>query len=228
MRKLISRLMERAGLKNTQACLVLVGNDLEMLSQYLQEKPYEQQHTIFQIIADDTMNTLPAISNRVGVQQLHLNLNNTHLVNTFFTHLSKLGYRIDLCIFQTTWQTDQSTISPIQQLQYDWQKYALTTITVAQATIRQMLFKSRGTLVFLAGGQCVRPEDDFVQQSIQSSIQAMAQSLAREFQPKGIHVVYCALTKWSATDAVFMQEVSRVCWHLHQQPNSTWSQELRI
>ena len=61
-----------------------------------------------------------------------------------------------------------------------------------------------------------------------ASIRALSQSLAREFQPKGIHVTYCMVEKWDGQNQHFISSVKQVCQYIYQQPNTAWSQELSV
>ena len=42
-----------------------------------------------------------------------------------------------------------------------------------------------------------------------ASIRALAQSLAREFQPKGIHVTYCMVEKWEGKTSTLAHLLSK-------------------
>ena len=99
---------------------------------------------------------------------------------------------------------------------------------VAQAVIKPMLKQQRGTVIFLGAPFSNSTHYDVLSQSMFAGVRALSQSLAREFHPKGIHVAYCTLEKWDDQDQKLMQSIAQVCWHLHQQPKSTWSQELSL
>ena len=83
-----------------------------------------------------------------------------------------------------------------QQVQQYWQQCGLSTTRVAQSAIAAMLQQSpvrgkRGCVVFLAQSAHSAQHDlishSIITQSIHAGIRALAQSLAREFQPQGVN-----------------------------------------
>lgn len=64
--------------------------------------------------------------------------------------------------------------------------------------------------------------------SVQDLKTLEASSLAREFQPKGIHVAYCMVEKWDGQNPHFISSIKQVCQHIYHQSDSAWSQELSV
>ncbi|MFW2151097.1 SDR family NAD(P)-dependent oxidoreductase [Acinetobacter gyllenbergii] len=207
-----------------QGCAVIVGNDVQALSPlFSPEIPvYQLQHDVTQ--------TQPQLE--VQAQRwirVRLNLLDASALKKCMQQIQTAGYFVDLCIFQPDFVLPENSHAlSAGQLESCWQNTGLTAVSIAQAVIRQMLSKQQGTLIFLGPQQAIQSEQDLFSQSLSASIRALAQSLAREFQPKGIHVVYCALAHWQSANHALMQSLQQTCWHLYQQPKSTWSQELRL
>lgn len=213
----------------SRECVVLIGDDFQAFTQCFAVSLEHLDMPIYQLQTDSTIHAVQVSAHQSGVQKIRINLLDPFAVHAFVQQLNQAGYVVDLCVFQAACHVpDIKDESSIQQLQHYWQKYGLSTVSIAQVMIRQMLARSQGTLIFLGVEQVAQSDTDLLQQSVQASIRALAQSLAREFQPKGIHIVHCALTQWESTQSALMQVLSNTCYHLYQQPPSTWSQELRI
>lgn len=212
-----------------QGCVVIVGNEVQALSQLFAEQAQYDDMPVYQLQHDVTQTQLQIEVQAQGLISVRLNLMDAAVLKNYMQHIQKAGCFVDLCIFQPDFVfAENSHALSAAQLESDWQNTGLTAVSIAQAVIRQMLSKQQGTLIFLGTQKPVESEQDLFSQSLSASIRALAQSLAREFQPKGIHVVYCALSHWQSANYALMQSLQQTCWHLYQQPKSTWSQELRL
>lgn len=206
--------------KKTQGCIVLAGVALEQLSAAMQV-----QTTGLPVYQLTHGNGLPT---HTGGHQWMLDLNDADAMAGFVKQLAQAGQHVELLIIQGAAPVQQAT-SGLQaiDLQQRWQSTALPAVAVAQAVIRHMLAKQQGTVVFLGSTHAANPAAGWLADAaVQASVRALSQSLAREFQPKGIHVTYLALTEWSSHSAAAAQAIASTCWHVHVQPQSTWSQEL--
>lgn len=115
------------------------------------------------------------------------------------------------------------------QLQQHWQQQGLAAIEVAQAAISRMLKQRRndvhkGTVVFCGSVLAIQPQAQYLlQSSLQAGLRNVAQSLAREFAPQGIHVVYVASPLQARPE-----DIAALALQLHQQPLSVWTQEVLV
>lgn len=209
--------------QKVQGCAVIVGNDIQALSPLFSPKipVYQLQHDVTQ-----TQSQLEVQAQRLI--RVRLNLLDAAALKSVIQQIQKSGYFVDLCIFQPDFVFAKNSHAwSAEQLENYWQNTGLTAVSIARAVIRQMLSKQRGTLIFLGTQQPIESEQDLLSQSMSASIRALAQSLAREFHPKCIHVVYCVVPHGQTAKHDLMQSLQQTCWHLYQQPKSTWSQELR-
>lgn len=215
--------------RKTKGCIVIVGNDVQQLSQLFAEQVQCDALPVYQLQHDVTKTQPQLEAQAKGLIAVRLNLLDSAALKSVIQQIQKAGYFVDLCIFQPDFALPENshTLSA-EQLENYWQNTGLTAVSIAQAMIRQMLPKQQGTLIFLGTQQPVESERDLFSQSMSASIRALAQSLAREFHPKGIHVVYCVVPHWQTAKHDMMQSLQQTCWHLYQQPRSTWSQELRL
>ncbi|MCH7380719.1 MULTISPECIES: SDR family NAD(P)-dependent oxidoreductase [Acinetobacter] len=215
--------------RKTKGCIVIVGNDVQQLSQLFAEQVQCDALPVYQL-QHDAIQTQPKIEVQAeGLIAVRLNLLDAASLKSVMQQIQKAGHFVDLCIFQPDFVLPENSHAlSAEQLENYWQNTGLTAVSIAQAVIRQMLPKQQGTLIFLGTQQPVESEQDLFSQSMSASIRALAQSLAREFHPKGIHVVYCVVPHLQNENNELMQSLQQTCWHLYQQPRSTWSQELRL
>lgn len=137
---------------------------------------------------------------------------------------------MELVIFQPINPKPQSleTITSAEMVNH-WQLSGLAAINMANKSIKHMLKQSHGTLIFLARGYATYSEKENVHhEAMNTGIRILAESLAREFQPKGIHIIYCAMNVWSNQSPAIAKELIETCQHLHAQPRSTWTHALMV
>lgn len=215
--------------QKAKGCIVIIGNHVQQLSQLFAEQVQADAMPVYQL-QHDPIQTQPQLEAQAeGLIAVRLNLLDAAVLKSVIQQIQKAGHFVDLCIFQPDFVLpENSHVLSAGQLEDYWQNTGLTAVSIAQAVIRQMLPKQQGTLIFLGTQQPVESEQDLFSQSMSASIRALAQSLAREFHPKGIHVVYCVVPHGQNQNHELMQSLQKTCWHLYQQPKSTWSQELRL
>jgi short-subunit dehydrogenase len=210
-------------------CIVIIGNDIAGLSQIIGSHIQHDAMLVYSVQHDLTQTNMQIESQDAELKVVRLNLLNPTALKNLVNHIQRTGYFIDLCIFQA------DVVSRLQQVQHSaqsieqlWQNTGLTAVNISQAMIRHMLSQRQGTLIFLGSQLSSDITNHLESQSMLASIRALSQSLAREFHPKGIHISYCMLEHWDSQNAALMDSVKNICWHLYQQPKSTWSQELSI
>lgn len=209
----------------TEGCVVLAGVALDQLSTALlvhvgrlpvYRLEYQPEVTKSTSKTNDSM-IHPAVD-----------LNDADAVAGFFKQLEKAGKHVELLIVQGAVPVQQTTADlQSSDLQQRWQSTGLAAVAVAQAGIKHMLANRQGAVIFLGSAYAANPVSGWLADAaVQAAVRALSQSLAREFQPKGIHVTYLALTEWSSHSEAAAQAIASTCWHVYQQPQSTWSQEL--
>lgn len=213
--------------QNAQPCMVVFGENIELLSKAFINLDSDHSLHIFQVTHDPSQHDLKIISSKNQSTIIRLNVLLSGSLKSLVKYIQQQGYKIELCIIQPKFGgTDH--INPEMIEQY-WQATGLNAVSISQAMIANMLKQRRGTVIFLGvRSEGAEKQADLLTMSMFASIRALSQSLAREFHPKEIHVAYCTLEKWDDQDQKLMQSIAQVCWHLHQQPKSTWSQELSL
>ena len=209
--------------------MLIIGDDCDALSQlFTKEQGSHHFDRVYQIIHVDKQSSLQAISSIYhNIVTLSLDLSNPTALNALIQYIEKIQHHIHLCVFTPSFSNKTESLEGvIRQQHLQWEKTGLSTVLLSQSMIQHMLHISNGSLIFLAAEGAEGKHDDLLSQSLFAGIRALSQSLAREFQPKGIHITYSKLSKWDNADNQLLQSVKDLCLHIHKQPKSTWSQEL--
>jgi NAD(P)-dependent dehydrogenase (short-subunit alcohol dehydrogenase family) len=127
-----------------------------------------------------------------------------------------------------------------------WRHNALGGFLAGRESIRRMLPRQRGTLIFTGATASLRARPPFTGfASAKAALRALAQGLAREFGPSGIHVAHVVIdgvirgeiAQSQFPDAVHAKgedgllepdAIADAYWALHGQPKSAWSHELDL
>ncbi len=123
-----------------------------------------------------------------------------------------------------------------------WRVGCLGGFNVGQAAARRMLAAGRGTLLYTGATAALRGSAGFANLAVPKfGLRALAQSLARELGPKGIHVAHLVIDGQIAAerpgydpaergpDAVLdPAAIAEAAYQLHLQPRSAWTQELDL
>ena len=123
-----------------------------------------------------------------------------------------------------------------------WRALCLGGFLVAQRAARSMAQAGRGTILFTGATASLRGGANFANLAVgKFGLRAVAQSMARELGPKGVHVAhviidgqirserYAHLEKQRPPDGLLdPAAIAESYWHLHQQPRSAWTLELDL
>ena len=122
-----------------------------------------------------------------------------------------------------------------------WQSIVLSAVNVAHATLPAMVAGGGGTFIVSGATASLRGGAGFSAfASAKAGLRALTQSLAREYGPKGVHVVHVILDGILDTEAsrsrhsldesrmMKLDHVADAYLHLASQPQSTWTFELDL
>jgi len=122
-----------------------------------------------------------------------------------------------------------------------WRSICLSAVLGTQRVLPAMLERGRGSLLLMGATASVKAGADFSAFAAgKFALRGLAQSLARELGPRGIHVAHLIIdgVMWSerARDSFGMTEaqcldpdaVAGTCLHLLEQQRSAWTHELDI
>lgn len=127
-----------------------------------------------------------------------------------------------------------------------WELGALAGFLVGREAARVMLPRGRGTVLFTGATASLRGGAGFSAfAGAKHALRALAQSLARELGPQGIHVAHVVIdggidTRFIAEhypqryalkerDGILNPEhIAEAYWQLHRQPRSAWTHEMDL
>jgi NAD(P)-dependent dehydrogenase (short-subunit alcohol dehydrogenase family) len=127
-----------------------------------------------------------------------------------------------------------------------WEMGALAGFLVGREAARVMLPRKQGTIIFTGATASLRGGQGFAAfAGAKHALRALAQSMARELGPQGIHVAHTVID--GAIDTNFIAQnfperyalkaddgilnpdhIAEAYWQLHRQPRSAWTHELDL
>jgi NAD(P)-dependent dehydrogenase (short-subunit alcohol dehydrogenase family) len=127
-----------------------------------------------------------------------------------------------------------------------WEMACFGGFLVGREAARRMVPRGRGTIIFTGATASVRGRANFAAfAGAKHALRALAQSMARELGPKGIHVAHTVID--GAIDTEFIRtnfpqayakkdedgilnpdHIAEQYWMLHRQPRDAWTHELDL
>ncbi len=129
-----------------------------------------------------------------------------------------------------------------QRFETAWRANCLGGFLTAREVLPAMLKRGRGTILLTGATASLRGGAAFAGLAVgKFGLRALAQSLAREFSPRGIHVAHVVIDGQIATPAARERQphrreetflapgaIAETYWQLHQQEPSAWSLEVDL
>jgi NAD(P)-dependent dehydrogenase (short-subunit alcohol dehydrogenase family) len=127
-----------------------------------------------------------------------------------------------------------------------WEMACFGGFLTGQAVARRMVARGQGTIIFTGATASLRGAANFAAfAGAKHAVRALAQSMARELWPRGIHVAHTVID--GAIDTAFIRDnfpakyaqksqdgilspehIAEAYWHLHGQPRDAWTFELDL
>lgn len=127
-----------------------------------------------------------------------------------------------------------------------WEMACLAGFLTAREVAKRMVLRGRGTMLFTGATASLRGSAHFAAfAGAKHALRALAQSMARELGPKGIHVAHVVID--GAIDTEFIrtqfpdryakkdddgildpEHIAENYWYLHRQPRDAWTFELDL
>lgn len=127
-----------------------------------------------------------------------------------------------------------------------WEMACLGGFLNGREVARRMVQRGRGTIIFTGATASLRGSANFAAFSgAKMALRALAQSMARELGPRGLHVAHVVID--GAIDTAFIRDnfperyalkeqqgivnpehIADSYWMLHQQPRDAWTHELDL
>jgi NAD(P)-dependent dehydrogenase (short-subunit alcohol dehydrogenase family) len=150
------------------------------------------------------------------------------------------AYNVDSNIPAPLLETDTETFTKL------WQQNCLGAFFFGKQAVNAMKDRKQGTLFFTGATASLRAKPPFTAfASAKAGLRALAQGMAREFSPQGIHVVHTIIdgvidgerariqfpdyVKAKGKDGLLqLDAIAESYWAIHQQHPSAWTHELDL
>ena len=175
-------------------------------------------------------------------------------ITALFELIKASGMTLDLVVYNTGRNIPAPFLESDERLfAGHWQRCVLGPTLVSQAAIPLMLKQPgphKGSIIFTGASASMRGKPLFAGfASAKAGQRALAQSMAREFSPQGIHIAHIIIDGVVEGDIVrsfggglgklilknkgkdgglLPDEVAKNFWAVHAQPTSAWTQEMDL
>lgn len=197
----------------------------------------------------DKLNDSVAAIHEAGGQAVALQVDarNPGAIEAAFARVDADGYAADLVVHNVGTNRPHGfmDLTP-EHLERGWEADCLSGFLIAQGALERMLPRGRGTLLFTGASASLRGKAGFGSfAASKAGLRMLAQSLAREFGPKGVHIAHIIvdgmvdgqrlrdalpglLEQQDEAGALDPTAIAETYWQLYQQPRSTWTHELDL
>ena len=154
---------------------------------------------------------------------------------------------IEVCVFNVGGNVRFSLEETTSRVFYKvWEMGCFAGFLTGREAVRYMKPRGRGTILFTGATSSMRGASGFAAFSgAKFGLRSLAQSLAREFGPQGIHVAHIIIdgaidTEWiqelfpetyakkEEEGILNPEEIAEAYWQLHLQKRSAWAQEMDL
>jgi NAD(P)-dependent dehydrogenase (short-subunit alcohol dehydrogenase family) len=133
-----------------------------------------------------------------------------------------------------------------QRFEDFWRVGCFGGFLVGREAVRRLAPLGRGTIIFTGASASLRGKPGYAQfAAAKAGLRMIAQSMAREYGPLGLHVAHVvvdggidgdrlrnavpALIKERGEDGLLgIDAIAETYWHIHRQPRSAWTQEVDL
>jgi NAD(P)-dependent dehydrogenase (short-subunit alcohol dehydrogenase family) len=170
-----------------------------------------------------------------------------HEVAQLFNQVRLEGFSVDIAAYNV----DSNISSPFLETDTEtftklWQQNCLGAFFFGKEAINVMKEQRQGTLFFTGATASLRAKPPFTAfASAKAGLRALAQGMAREFSPQGIHVVHTIIdgaidgerarthfpdyVKAKGKDGLLqLDAIAETYWAIHQQHPSAWTHEFDL
>ena len=211
-----------------EKAVLIVSNDNTALLDYeLVRFVATKNMPIYLLGKDITELTEKLATQTISVHSITVDPANTEDLTLAFKRIENEGCYADLVIYNAPQAKPAGFLDITEASVHSaWKDDCLSSFYVAQQALNQMLPRGGGTLIF-GGASSSRQgkRGDIMNATTKAGLRLMTQSIAREFSPKGIHVVHALLDDDISTLAA---GVANTYWQLYEQHMTTWTHEIDL
>ncbi len=168
-------------------------------------------------------------------------------VANVFNAINESGIPLEIVVYNVDSNLPMPILEmPPETFELLWRQNCLGAFLLGRAAIQAMLPQNRGSLFFTGATASLRARPPFTGfAAAKAGLRALAQGLAREFGPQGIHVVHAVIDgviDGDRAEAQFpdyyqskgkegllqLDAIAETYWAIHQQHRSAWTHELDL
>jgi NAD(P)-dependent dehydrogenase (short-subunit alcohol dehydrogenase family) len=157
------------------------------------------------------------------------------------------GYRVEIAAYNVDSNIPSPLLETDTKTYYElWKQNCLGAFFFGKEAVNAMKDEGRGTLFFTGATASLRAKPPFTAfASAKAGLRALAQGMAREFSPQGIHVVHTIIdgvidgdrarnqfpdyVKAKGQDGLLqLDAIAETYWAIHKQHPSAWTHELDL
>ena len=190
---------------------------------------------------------LSSLARELGASAFPADLTNEADVATLFQQIEKTLGPIEAVAFVAATRV-QGPFAELAAADFEnvWRQSCLSGFLVGREAARTMLTRGRGSVIFTGASGSTRGRANFAAfAAAKGGLRFMAQSMARELGPKGIHVATVLIDgaidsermrrdygdrmeKLGADGALQPDAIAETYWQIHNQPRSAWTHEVDL
>lgn len=168
-------------------------------------------------------------------------------VENLFATIQQHAYPLAIAVYNV----DSNIAAPLletdtQMFTQLWQQNCFAAFLFGKQAISMMQRQGQGTLIFTGATASLRAKPPFTAfATAKAGLRALAQGMAREFSPQGVHVVHTIIdgvidgerartqfANYVATKGddglLQLDAIAQTYWAIHQQHPSAWTHELDL
>jgi len=125
----------------------------------------------------------------------------------------------------------------VSSFEESWKQNCLGAFIVSKLSAQLMVARGSGSIIFLGSTSGIIGREDHLNLVVgKFGLRGLSQVMARELHPLGIHVAHLIIDGTIGNgfqdpemeNRLFPQDISQIITFLHNQPRSTWTQEMDI
>ncbi len=222
-------------------CAIIIGlNETCLITSALCARAQQAGLVIYQVIHDAQVKGIAITEKNSSFPQhyqVRLDLSSSDAVNQLFKKIADARLRPQWIVHYLERPAPIETLSMTPtDLESTWRVHGLSAFIFGQAAVRAILKHGvkadvaySPTIIFLGTTDAVQSQPNFSGfAAVKAGVRALAQSMAREFDPQGIHVAHVLLDDHDRSNQRFAEATAATCWQIYTQPKQTWTQELEL
>jgi NAD(P)-dependent dehydrogenase (short-subunit alcohol dehydrogenase family) len=175
-----------------------------------------------------------------GIRPYMADVSNTEDVTRAFTEVERDFGDVDLVVFNAgAYQRGNVVDIKPEDFERCWKVGCFGGFLVGQSAARRMVKRGRGTIIFSGATAALRGSAGFANLAVPKfGLRALAQSMARELGPLGIHVAFVVIdgqieseryeqvAKARGADSLLSPDaIAETYWQIHRQQRNAWTFE---